>query len=120
MKKLLALLVALMLAMSCVAFASSEGYDTTKDLRVSEDLVELSLLMRGDDAKVHSDQFWFFDFCEKFMNVKFDVEAIDSSVFGEKLNILMSTDSMPDRTDAARGTGKMISVECLFFFRPVW
>ena len=97
MKKLLALLVALMLVTTCAAFATStEGADTTKDLRVSDELVELTLLMRGDDTKVHADEFWFFDFCEKFMNVKFDVEAIDSSVFNEKLTILMSTDSMPD------------------------
>ncbi len=98
MKKLLALIVVLAMALSCVALAdiTTEGYDTSKDLRVSEEPIELSLLIRGNDAKLHADDFWFFDFVEQFMNVKFNVEAIDSSVFNEKLTILMSTDSMPD------------------------
>ena len=39
---------------------------------------------------------WFIEFCERELNVKFNVVYVDSSVFTEKLNIVMATDSMPD------------------------
>ena len=104
MKKLLALALVLLMALSCTAFASENAGLANTDpnsILAANELVELSLLMRGDSAKIAKDDFWFFQFCEKFMNVKFNAEAVDSSVFYEKLNIIMSTDSMPDMVMAS-------------------
>ena len=104
MKKLLALALVLLMALSCTAFASENAGLANTDpnsILAANELVELSLLMRGDSNKIAKDDFWFFQFCEKFMNVKFNAEAVDSSVFYEKLNIIMSTDSMPDMVMAS-------------------
>lgn len=107
MKKALILVLVLLMATSSVAFASDNASIANNDpdsILAANELVELSLLMRGSAEKVKSENFWFWDFCEKEMNVKFDVEAVDSSVFLEKLNIIMSTDSMPDMVMASATT----------------
>ena len=94
MKKLLAIALAIVFALGVCSFASAEQADTS--LFITDEPVEFTLLMRGDANIITAEDFWFFDFCEKFLNVKLIPEAIDSSVFMEKLNILMGTDSMPD------------------------
>ena len=94
MKRLLTLVLVVLLALGCMSFANAEEADTS--LYITDELTEFTLLMRGDANIIKGEEFWFFNFCEKFLNIKFDAEAIDSSVFKEKLSILMSTHSMPD------------------------
>lgn len=100
MKKILALVLALLLAISVFAFASAEENDATA-LYLTPEKVELNVLVRGNSNNWSQNEFWFWDFCDQFLNIKFNWEAVDSSAFMEKLNILMGTGSMPDMVMAS-------------------
>ena len=100
MKKILALVLALVMGISVFAFASAENA-SDNSLYLTDELTELDIIVRGNANNWSQDKFWFFDFCEKFLNIKFNWEAVDSSAMMEKLNILMSTGSMPDMVMAS-------------------
>lgn len=93
MKKIVSLVLVVLMAIGCISFATA---DEDTSLYLSDETVEFTLLMRGDANVITQDDFWFFDFCEKFLNVKFDVQAVDSSVFKEKLATMMAGGDMPD------------------------
>ena len=98
MKKLVCLLLALLLLGSSAALAANSVELINKDglVPIVNEKVEFSFLYRGDGSLIPEDDFWFFDFCDQFLNIKLNEERVDVSIFREKLNIYMSTDSMPD------------------------
>jgi len=104
MKKLLTLTLVLLMALSSVAMASDNAHLVNTDpnsIAIATELVELDVLARKNPAQFDLAEKWFVKFCEKELNIKLNIEAVDSSVFAEKLNIIMSTDSMPDMIHAA-------------------
>jgi len=97
MKKLVCLLLALGLLASGIALTNGvELINKDGLVPVTTEKVEFSFLYRGDGNFTPEDDFWFFDFCDQILNIKLDYERVDVSIFRDKLNILLSTDSMPD------------------------
>jgi len=100
MKKTLVLVLVALLALGTLVTGSAGNtaiLDTDPNtLALANELVELDIIVRGNIPDNEYGTKWFFDFCEKELNIKFNAEFIDSSVMTEKLNILMGTDSMPD------------------------
>ena len=114
MKKVLVLTLVFLMALSSVALASDNAHLVNTDpnsIAIATELVELDILIRGNPAKYEAYENWFWRFCEKELNIKFNYEAVDSSVFTEKLNIIMSTDSMPDMIMASATIGNSSVLE---------
>ena len=97
MKRIFALVLALMLALSCAAMAETPAYLNTESEFpiVNGDQITLSVAVMPNVLD-NVEELWFWEYCRQVMNINFEITAFTGDVRDEKINLMFASDSLPD------------------------
>lgn len=90
MKKLLALLLAAALLISCASAALAEGEEAKSDV------IELTLMLAAKSDHGDWNNFWCLDQIEKSCGIRFKVTQVSEEGWTEKKNLAFATENLPD------------------------
>ncbi len=130
MRKLLAMVLALMLTLGCVsALADYNDHTDYVDWPIVEDgSVTVTVLSRRNETDgIDADKMWFWNWSEKFTGIDFEVEQVLASAGDERKSLLLASGDLPDLlwdlplTDAELvryGMGEDLFLDLTPYFTP--
>ncbi len=83
--------------------------NTSSELPIAKSLITMSMVTTRQANGGKAEGMWYFEFMEKFANIKFDVTRVDVGVRAEKINLMFASNQLPDVfLHAGFGTGELV------------